>query len=299
MHDNLYKYASIDIGSNAVRLLLCNAVEEHGVIHYKKSELVRIPLRLGEDVFQTGKISETKANSFIKTMHAFKLLIDVFDPIAFRACATASLREAENGEEILRKIKKDSGLQIEIISGKQEAELIYANHVEELLDNKQGYLYIDVGGGSTELTLFDKGIVVNSQSFNIGALRWIKGKVSKESWEGMKNWVKENTTGHFPLTAIGSGGNINKIFKMLDRKDKPITFIRLKEFYDELKVHTVEERMELWQLNQDRADVIVPAAKIYLGVMKAAEIKEIIVPQIGLADGIIHLLHEDYIKVRL
>ncbi len=299
MQDNLYRYASVDIGSNAVRLLLCNAVEEHGIIHYKKSELVRIPLRLGEDVFQSGKISEKKADAFVKTMHAFKLLIDVFDPISYRACATASLREAGNGDELVRKIKKDSGLQIEIISGKQEAELIYANHVEELLDNKQGYLYIDVGGGSTELTLFDKGVVVNSQSFNIGALRWIKGKVSKESWEGMKDWVRENTAGHYPLTAIGSGGNINKIYKMLERKDKSLSFIRLKELYDEMKGHSVEDRMEIWQLNQDRADVIVPAAKIYLGVMKAGEIREIIVPQIGLADGIIHQLHEDNVKVRL
>ena len=299
MQDNLYRYASVDIGSNAVRLLLCNAVEEHGIIHYKKSELVRIPLRLGEDVFQSGKISEKKADAFVKTMHAFKLLIDVFDPISFRACATASLREAGNGDELVRKIKKDSGLQIEIISGKQEAELIYANHVEELLDNKQGYLYIDVGGGSTELTLFDKGVVVNSQSFNIGALRWIKGKVTKESWEGMKDWVRENTAGHYPLTAIGSGGNINKIYKMLERKDKSLSFIRLKELYDEMKGHSVEDRMEIWQLNQDRADVIVPAAKIYLGVMKAGEIREIIVPQIGLADGIIHQLHEDNVKVRL
>jgi exopolyphosphatase/guanosine-5'-triphosphate,3'-diphosphate pyrophosphatase len=299
MQDNLYRYASVDIGSNAVRLLLCNAVEEHGIFHYKKSELVRIPLRLGEDVFQSGKISEKKADAFVKTMHAFKLLIDVFDPISYRACATASLREAGNGDELVRKIKKDSGLQIEIISGKQEAELIYANHVEELLDNKQGYLYIDVGGGSTELTLFDKGVVVNSQSFNIGALRWIKGKVTKESWEGMKDWVRENTAGHYPLTAIGSGGNINKIYKMLERKDKSLSFIRLKELYDEMKGHSVEDRMEIWQLNQDRADVIVPAAKIYLGVMKAGEIREIIVPQIGLADGIIHQLHEDNVKVRL
>ena len=299
MQDNLYRYASVDIGSNAVRLLLCNAVEEHGIIHYKKSELVRIPLRLGEDVFQSGKISEKKADAFVKTMHAFKLLIDVFDPISYRACATASLREAGNGDELVRKIKKDSGLQIEIISGKQEAELIYANHVEELLDNKQGYLYIDVGGGSTELTLFDKGVVVNSQSFNIGALRWIKGKVTKESWEGMKDWVRENTAGHYPLTAIGSGGNINKIYKMFERKDKSLSFIRLKELYDEMKGHSVEDRMEIWQLNQDRADVIVPAAKIYLGVMKAGEIREIIVPQIGLADGIIHQLHEDNVKVRL
>ncbi len=296
MQNKLYRYAAIDVGSNAVRLLLCNAVEEHDVVHFKKSELVRMPLRLGEEVFLRGSISEQKAKRFIKTMQAFKLLIDVFEPISFRACATASLREASNGQDIVNRIKRESGLQLEIISGKQEAELIYSNHVEQLLDNTQSYLYIDVGGGSTETTLFDKGKVVASQSFDVGALRWLSGKVSKDTWERMKKWVQDNSQGHAPLTAIGSGGNINKIFKMLDRRDRPLSFTKLKEFYDELKVHTVEERMEIWQLNPDRADVIVPAAKIYLAIMKAANIREIIVPQIGLADGIVHQLHEEQMQ---
>ena len=194
-------------------------------------------------------------------MHAFKLLIDVFEPISFRACATASMREASNGEELVRQIQKECGLKIEIISGKEEAELIYSNHVEEFLSNDHSYLYIDVGGGSTELTIFDKMKIVASNSFNIGTIRWLEGKV-------------------------------NKIFKMLGRKDKPLPFPVLKELYDEMKIHSVEERMEIWGLNPDRADVIVPAAKIFLGVMKAAQIEEIIVPQIGLADGIIHQLHE-------
>lgn len=292
MGDQIYRYAAIDAGSNAVRLLLCNVVEEHGVVHFKKSEFVRIPLRLGEDTFQHGRISVRKLNLFVKTMHAFKLLIDVFDPIAYRACATASLREAINGEEIIKQIKRDSGLKMEIISGKEEAELIYSNHIEEMLDHNQSYLYIDVGGGSTEITLFDHGKIVVSQSFDIGTIRWIKDKVQKEDWEAMKLWVKEKSTGHLPLTAIGSGGNINKIFKILDRKDKQLSYSRLREFYDEIKIHSLEDRMEIWQLNPDRADVIVPAAKIYLGIMKAAGIQEILIPQIGLADGIIHLLHE-------
>lgn len=296
MQNKLLRYAAIDVGSNAIRLLLCNAVEEHDVVHFKKSELIRIPLRLGEDVFLSGSISENKAKSFVKTMQAFKLLIDVFDPVSYRACATASLREATNGPEIVKRIKKECDLQLEIISGKQEAELIYSNHIEEMLDNSQSYLYIDVGGGSTEITLFDHGRIVISRSFDIGALRWLNGKVSKESWDKMKKWVQENTLGHSPLTAIGSGGNINKIFKMLDRRDKPLAFSRLKDFYEELKILTVDERMELWQLNPDRADVIVPAAKIYLGVMKAADIGEIIVPQIGLSDGIVHQLHDQFVQ---
>ncbi|MEO8087403.1 MAG: exopolyphosphatase [Bacteroidota bacterium] len=289
----LLRYAAIDIGSNAVRLLLCNAVEEHGETHFKKLELVRIPLRLGEDVFQTGRISARRAARFMKTMQAFKLLIDVFEPVAYRACATASLREAINGEEIIKQVKREFGLKIEIISGKTEADLIFSNHVEEHLDKSKSYLYIDVGGGSTEVTLFHKEQCIFSQSFDIGTIRWLKGQVTKEKWYAFKDKIRELVNGHRSLIAIGSGGNINKIFKMLDRKDK-LPFDKLKELYDELKIHTVEERMELWQLNPDRADVIVPAAKIFLGIMKAAQIGEIIVPQIGLADGIIHQLHEQY-----
>lgn len=297
MSNNIFRFAAIDVGSNAVRLLLCSAVEEHDVVHFKKSEFVRIPLRLGEDVFQRGKISEIKTISFTKTMQAFKLLIEVFDPISYRACGTASLREASNGQKIVNRIKSETGLTIEIISGKEEAELIYSNHIEELLDPTQSYLYIDVGGGSTEITLFDKRKIIVSQSFDIGTLRWLSGKVTKENWDSMKNWVQENTAEHSPITAIGSGGNINKIFKMLDRREKPLTFIRLKDFYEELKAHSVVERMEIWQLNPDRADVIVPAAKTFLGIMKAGGIDEILVPQIGLADGIVHRLYENYINI--
>ena len=289
--NKLFRYAAIDIGSNAVRLLLCNAVEEHGVVHFKKSELIRIPLRLGEDVFRNGKISLPKANQFIKTMQAFKMLIDVFDPLSYRACATASMREAENGKEIIENVRKTCGLNIEIISGKREAELIYSNHVEEFLNDDHSYLYIDVGGGSTELTIFDKKEVVASSSFNIGTLRWLEGKVSKEAWEEMKEWTRKNTLNHQPITAIGSGGNINKIFKMIGRKNKSLPIDKLKELYGQMKTQSIDDRMEIWGLNPDRADVIVPAAKIYLSQMKTANAEEIIVPQFGLADGIVHELH--------
>ena len=290
------RYAAIDIGSNAVRLLLCNVIHEHGVTHFKKGELIRIPLRLGEDVFSSGKISASKVNRFVKTMTAFKLLIDVFEPAAYRACATASMREAANGEEIVRQVRRECGLKIDIISGKTEAEIIYSNHIEEHLDHDRSYLYIDDGGGSTELTLFDKGEIVASQSFNVGTLRWMNGQVSKEKWEEIKEWVRVRSAGHGPLTAIGSGGNINKIFKMLGRKDKPLEWEQIKRLYDEMKLHTVEERIEIWGFNPDRADVIVPAAKIFLGIMKSAQIREVIVPQIGLADGMIHQLHEEYMQ---
>jgi len=289
--NSIMRYAAIDIGSNAVRLLLCNVVEEHGVLHFKKSELVRIPLRLGEDVFRNGKIGEKKAEQFVKTMKAFKLLIEVFDPISYRACATASMREAANGKEVIEKVRKACGLNIDIITGKEEAELIYANHVEEFLDPDHSYLYIDVGGGSTELTIFDRKEIVASSSFNVGALRWVEGKVNMVVWDEMKEWARKNTQYHQPMTAIGSGGNINKIFKIIGRKSKSLPVEKLKELYNQMKIHSVEERMELWDLNPDRADVIVPAAKIYLSMMKAANASEIIVPQFGLSDGIVHDMH--------
>jgi exopolyphosphatase / guanosine-5'-triphosphate,3'-diphosphate pyrophosphatase len=295
-NNKLLRYAAIDIGSNAVRLLLCNVVEEHGVFHFKKSELIRIPLRLGEDVFKGGRILARKSDRFLKTMHAFKLLIDVFEPVSYRACATASMREAINGEELVMRIRRECGLRIEIISGKKEAELIYSNHIEQNLDPGKSYLYIDVGGGSTEITLFDKGKIIDSRSFNIGTIRWLQGKVSREQWEFMKSWVKETMDGHVPHSAIGSGGNINKIFKIFGRKDKPLTFLTLKNFYDDIKLLSLDDRMEKWGLNPDRADVILPATKIFLSIMKAAKTSNIYVPQIGLADGIIHQLHERYLE---
>jgi exopolyphosphatase/guanosine-5'-triphosphate,3'-diphosphate pyrophosphatase len=292
------RYAAIDIGSNALRLLLCNVVEESGETHFKKVDLVRMPLRLGEDSFLQGKISEQKITKFVKTMTAYKHLIDVFEPVDFRACATSAMRDASNKEEVIQRVKKECGLKIEIIPGREEADLIFSNHVEEHLDKNKSYLYIDVGGGSTELTLFSEGRCLVSQSFDIGTIRWMNEQVPKEKWWEFKDWVRLITTGHQPVTAIGSGGNINKIFKLLKRKDgQPLPFDKLKEIYSEMKMHTIEDRMEIWNLNPDRADVIVPAAKIFLSIMKAAQINEIIVPQIGLADGIVadgivHQLHE-------
>ena len=291
--DPAMKYAAIDIGSNASRLLLCNVLEESGETHFKKAELIRIPLRLGEDAFLNGKISTKKIEKLSKTMNAFKLLLDVFEPVAYRACATSALREASNSADIVERIKKECGLKIEVISGKEEAETIFSNHIEEHLDKNRSYLYIDVGGGSTEVTLFSGGRSLVSQSFDIGTIRWLNKLVDKQKWDDFKEWVHMITLGHQPLTAIGSGGNINKICKMLGKKDgKPLQFEKIKELYTEMKPHTVEERMEIWTLNPDRADVIVPAAKIFLGIMKAAQIQEIIVPEIGLADGLVHRMHE-------
>ena len=289
------RFASIDIGSNAVRLLLCNVYEQNGEPVFKKAELVRMPIRLGEDVFRTGRISDVKREKLAKTMQAFRLLIETFEAISFRACATAAMREAENGAEVLSYVKKQSGIQVEIIDGKTEAQIIYSNHIEEHLDHEQNYLYIDVGGGSTELTVFVKNQVVASQSFNIGTIRLLHDQVRKETWNDFKEWIKEKTKAHYPLTAIGSGGNINKLFKMADRKEnKPLLYSKIQESYYFLKEFTVDQRITILGLNPDRADVIVPATKIFLTVMKTADIDKIIVPQIGLSDGIIHLLYENY-----
>lgn len=291
------RFASVDVGSNAVRLMLCHVFEQNNEPVLKKNELIRIPIRLGEDAFLYGKISDEKATKLVNTMKAFKLLIDVFDAIDYRACATAAMREAKNGSEIIERVKKEANLDLEIITGKFEAEIVYSNHVAEHLDNTASYLYIDVGGGSTELTLFNKGKCIVSQSFNIGTIRMLHDKVDRNYWQSFKEWIKENTRSHQPIIAIGSGGNINKINKILKKKEsKPINYENLRELYDSLQMLTYEDRISQLGLNPDRADVIVPAAKIFLTIMKHAGIERIIVPQIGLSDGLIHLLYEKHKK---
>lgn len=287
------RFASIDIGSNAVRLLLCNVFETETEPVFKKAELVRMPLRLGEDAFRFKKITERKTELLIKIMRAFKLLIESFDVIDYKACATSAMREAENSAEIIEKVKKQSGIEIELIDGKTEAQIIYSNHVAEHLDPKQSYLYIDVGGGSTELTLFSDHRIIQSQSFNVGTIRMLQDQVSKETWLAYKDWIRQVTAGISPLTAIGSGGNINKLIKMAGRKEgRPISLEKLKEMFIYLQSFTYEERITKLGLNPDRADVIIPAAKIFISTIKTAGIEEVLVPQIGLVDGIIHLLYE-------
>lgn len=289
------KFAAIDIGSNAVRLLLCNVYDSDVEPVFKKAELVRMPIRLGEDAFRFRKISDEKIDQLAKSMKAFKLLMEVFGAIDYRACATAAMREASNSKEVVDYVKQYSGIDIEVIDGRTEAQIIYSNHIAEHLEHDKSYLYIDVGGGSTELTVFAENHIVASQSFNLGTIRILHDQVSKETWNVVKEWVNVNTRNFKPLTAIGSGGNINKIFKMADRKEhKPLSYDKIKDIYDYLKQFTLEERILQLGLNPDRADVIMPATKIFLTVMKTAEIDKIIVPQIGLSDGIVHLLYEKH-----
>jgi exopolyphosphatase/guanosine-5'-triphosphate,3'-diphosphate pyrophosphatase len=292
-------FASIDIGSNAVRLLLSDVFESKGTVVFKKAELVRVPLRLGEDAFLTGKISNAKIRKLISSMKAFRNLIDAFDVVSYRACATSSMRDAKNSSEIIKQIWREAKIKVELIDGKSEAGIIYSNHVEEHLNKKNSYLYIDVGGGSTELTLFSKGKCLTSQSFNIGTIRLLHKKVNKEYWDFFRAWIKLETKNIKPLIAIGSGGNINKLYKMSDKNgNKAVSYKKLKTLSEKIESYSYEDRIKFLGLHVDRADVIVPASKIVLAVMKTAEIDEMIVPQIGLADGLIHELYEAYSKKR-
>ncbi len=288
-------FAAIDIGSNAIRLLFCRVYKVDGKPHFSKEELIRMPIRLGEDVFLYGKISEEKCNRLITSLKGFSELIKAYGVQSYRAVATSAMRDAANGQALMDKVKIETGLSIEIIDGKLEAALVFSNHIEELLNPKYAYLYIDVGGGSTELTLYFNNKVIAAKSFNIGTVRMLLDKVEKEEWEEMKIWLKRNTVGVHPLNAIGSGGNINKIFKMSGKKEtKHLSYDKLKGLYDMLNSYTYQERIERLGLKPDRADVIVPAAKIFLTVMKTADIERVYVPQIGLSDGLVHEMYEKY-----
>ena len=292
---NIEKLAGIDIGSNAIRLLVSNAIIERKgrKVSFKKSALVRVPIRLGADSFLTGKISNENSDRMIKAMKAFKLLMEVHGVSKFYACATSAMREAENGEAIIKKIEEESSIKINIIDGKKEADIIFSTDLSEYIDERKSYLYVDVGGGSTEFTIFSKGKIVNSKSFKIGTVRLLQNNLeSKLIWEDAKQWVKTNTQNLKKVSLIGSGGNINKIFKLSGKPlGKPLTIIYLKAYFKFLKQMTYEERITDLGLNSDRADVIVPATKIYLNAMKWSGAKKIIVPQIGLADGIIKNLY--------
>lgn len=289
--------AAIDIGSNAMRLLFTRVVIVDGKPHFNKEELIRMPIRLGEDVFMHGKITDAKADRLITALRGFSELIKAYGVETYRAVATSAMRDASNGAQIIARVKNESGITVEIIDGKNEASLVFSNHIEELLNPRHAYLYIDVGGGSTELTLYFDNKAIAAKSFNIGTVRMLLDKVDKDEWEEMKAWLKRNTVGIHPLSAIGSGGNINKIFKMSGKKEtKHLSYDRLKGIYDMLCSYTYQERIERLELKPDRADVIIPAAKIFLSVMKNADIEKVFVPQVGLSDGLVHAMYDTYIS---
>ncbi len=292
------KFAAVDVGSNAVRLLFSNVLETPSrEIVFKKVSLIRVPLRLGEDAFSDKYITKNKEDKLVYTMIAFKNLIAVHDVISYRACATSAMREAINADSIIKRIFVESGIHLEIINGKKEAEIIYANHTAEKMKDQQTYLYIDVGGGSTELTLFHKGNAVHSNSFNIGTIRLLQNGVSKQTWNDMKDWLNKITANITRLGGIGSGGNINKIINMTKKKDdRQISFQKLKEIQAHLNTFNYHERVTILGLNPDRADVIIPATEIFLFIMREARIDKLQVPQIGLSDGIVHLLYQDFLN---
>lgn len=289
------RLAAIDIGSNAARLLISDvAIDGNGTPSFTKDNLVRVPLRLGFDVFESGRISEHRIDMIMQTMKAYKHLLNVYGVKHLKACATSAMRDATNGKEIIAKVAEETGIEIEIISGSDEASFIYENHIAEDMDKDHSYLYIDVGGGSTELTFFSNGKLVFKDSFNIGTIRLLKNLVTETSWEEMKDAIKEKIKGHKEVTAIGSGGNINKIFSLSKRKDgKPLQLDLLKDYHKELSSVSLAERINIYKLREDRADVIVPALLIYINVMRWAGATEIFVPKIGLADGLIQHLYEE------
>ena len=288
------KLAAIDIGSNAARLLISEVTKQPKQEPvFNKINLVRVPLRLGFDVFETGEISKAKVKMLMQTLKAYQHLLEAYQIKHVYACATSAMRDARNSKDIIRKVKLETGIEIKVISGQEEASFIYENHVAENLDSDHSYLYIDVGGGSTELTFFANGSLVSKESFNIGTIRLLKNQIKEKAWDDMKDYVKKNIKSALPSIAIGSGGNITKILSMSKTKEgKPLSLDLLKDYYKELSSVTLEDRMHMYGLKEDRADVIVPALLIYIQVMKWANIDAIYVPKIGLVDGLIHHLYD-------
>ncbi|HOZ86039.1 MAG TPA: exopolyphosphatase [Niabella sp.] len=292
------KLAAIDIGSNAVRLLITDVFLNAGrKPEFIKSNLIRVPLRLGFDVFETGEISKEKENSLLETIKAYKHLLNAYEVTHLRACATSAMRDAKNSKAIIERIRKTTNVEIEIISGDLEASLIYETHIAEGLEKDVLYIYADVGGGSTELTFYLNNKLLHKQSFDIGTIRILKQKVVEAHWEEMKNVIRTQTKDIKKVMAIGSGGNINKIFSLSKKKEgKPLTLALLRDYYKELSNLSLTERMSLFNMREDRADVIVPALLIYINVLKWANTEEILVPKIGLADGLIHSMYEALVE---
>lgn len=286
-------YAAIDIGSNAARLLVKHLdKDENDDPDFIKDILLRVPLRLGFDVFKLGRISEKKEKNMIRLMKVYNNLMKIYEVDNYRACATSAMRDAKNGADIIKKIKKETGLEIEIIDGQEEAQMVYNNHIECMEDRNGNYMYVDVGGGSTEINLLSQGQLVSSRSYNIGTVRILNGAATDDEWQRLRDDMAQVANDYKGTNIIGSGGNINKLYRMLDdsQKDKkqmrmPIN--ELKKLHDSLKALSVEERMEQFKLKPDRADVIVPAGDIFLTIASIINAQYIYVPVIGLADGII------------
>ncbi len=289
------KYAAIDIGSNAARLFISEVrIYSDGSPDFTKVSLVRVPLRLGFEVFETGEISPVKSEKLLQTIHAYKHLLDVFDVDHCEAVATSAMRDAKNGLSLVKRIKKETNIDIQIISGKQEAELLLETQLRENFSPNNYYLYADVGGGSTEITVFKSAKILAQESFNVGTIRWLKDKVQESELQHMQQFIKKVSKKHKNMIAVGSGGNINKVFSISKQKHgTPLGMDLLRFYYKDLKKMSVQDRIHNYKLRHDRADVIVPALKIYLSIMKWGSFSEILVPQVGLVDGIIKKMYTE------
>jgi exopolyphosphatase/guanosine-5'-triphosphate,3'-diphosphate pyrophosphatase len=289
------KYAAIDIGSNAIRLLITTVLEKDGYeTQFKKTSLVRVPIRLGADVFLEENISETNYLRMVDAMNAFRLLMKNHKVVAYRACATSAMREAKNGPEITKRLLEETEIDIHIIDGNDEAAIIASTDLKDLISDNKVFLYVDVGGGSTEFTVFANGKSVISRSFQLGTVRIINDMVRESIWDEVKDWIKENTSQYEKVDCIGSGGNINSIYRYSGTKiGKPLSYFYMTNFFEKVKSYTYHERIFELQMNPDRADVIIPATRIYLSAMKWAKAKNMFVPKIGLADGIVKSLYNE------
>ena len=292
---HIEKYAAVDIGSNAIRLLIATVIEKEGFpTQFKKTSLVRLPIRLGADVFLKGNVSPNNYKRLLDAMQAFSLIIKTHNVVAFRACATSAMREAKNGKEIVSKLKAATGIDIQIIDGNDEAAIIASTDLKQLISDNKVFLYVDVGGGSTEFTVFANGKNIASHSFKLGTVRIINGMVEDAMWEQAQQWVTQHTKAYSKINVIGSGGNINSIYRFSEKKvGQPLSYLFMSNFYEKVKQYDYNQRVFELKMNPDRADVIIPATRIYLSAMKWAKAKNMYVPKIGLADGIVKQLYNE------
>ena len=292
---HIEKYAAVDIGSNAIRLLIATVIEKEGFpTQFKKTSLVRLPIRLGADVFLEGNISSSNYKRLLDAMQAYSLIIKTHKVVAFRACATSAMREAKNGKEIVYKLKTATGIDIQIIDGNDEAAIIASTDLKQLISDNKVFLYVDVGGGSTEFTVFANGKNIASHSFKLGTVRIINGMVENAIWEQAQQWVNQHTKAYSKINVIGSGGNINSIYRFSEKKvGQPLSYLFMSNFYEKVKQYDYNQRVFELKMNPDRADVIIPATRIYLSAMKWAKAKNMYVPKIGLADGIVKQLYNE------
>ena len=291
----LKKFAAIDIGSNAIRILIANIIQtEHNVV-FQRNSLIRSPVRLGEDSFTLGEISPKSLKRFVKTMKAFKLLMNIHGVSHYKAFATSALREANNSSYVIKTVKKKAGIKVEIIDGTKEAEIIFNSKISEFINTQKTFLFVDVGGGSTEFTFINEGNHIVSKSFKIGTVRLINNLIDDRVWVGIEKWIKKNSMKYDKITLMGSGGNINKLFKLSNIKEgKPLSKIKLSQLFNQLEKLNYEHRILKFELNPDRADVIVPAARIYLKALEWSGGQKIYVPRFGLSDGMIKYMYKNF-----